>query len=107
MVDAIKLVSITSDIDEVFFMVSPTDIKLFGKGETGRTEDLVSIDQFGGEPVRFVCRGKFLIDAIKSVNANAVSIWYESEGKPLLISSDSDDGKFLVGMLRVREDQWA
>lgn len=104
--DAIRLVSITSDTDEIFFEVSQSDIKLFGKGETGKTEDLVTIDDFDGEPFRFVARGKYITEAIKSVNADTVRISYPGDNKPLLFTGDND-GKFLVLQMRAREDAWA
>lgn len=105
-IDAIRLVSITSDIDDIFFEVSESEIKLFGKGETGRTEDVVTINSFDGEPFRFVARGKYITEAIKSVNSDTVTIKYAGENKPFIFTGDNQDGKFLVLPMRVRGGEW-
>lgn len=50
----------------------------------------ISVVSFEGNPFNISCSSKYLIDAIKAINSDVITIYFSGELKPIIIKDDND-----------------
>lgn len=106
--DAVKLTLITTTEKTTFIRMNPDEIHLFGKGESGRTDDFLNPEEFRGDPYRVSFNGKLLLEALKSLESEKFLFRYTGESRAAIFSAGKpEEEAFIVQPYRVREEEWA
>ena len=71
--------------------INNEEIILTSSNQIGSSYENIKIVSFEGEQFEISCSGKYLTDAIKSLDCNEIIISFSGELKPLIITNEKDD----------------
>ena len=71
--------------------INDKEVVVTSVGTNGSSYENVGVVSFKGEPFEVSCSGKYLIDAIKAISADEVTLSFSGELKPFVISDKNDD----------------
>ena len=71
--------------------INEKEVIITSVGTNGSSYENVSVVSFEGDPFEISCSGKYLIDAIKAIGADEVTLSFSGDLKPFVISDKNDD----------------
>ena len=81
--------------------INNKNIDVTSNGNNGSSFEEINVISFEGSPIEVSCSGKYLIDAIKAMSADEITISFSGELKPLIIT-DSNDSSLIQLISPVR-----
>lgn len=67
-------------------------VELTSSNQIGNSYEKIPVISFEGSPIEISCSGKYLQDAIKSLDEEDVNIKFSGELKPLIVQNSNKDG---------------
>ena len=71
--------------------VNEKEVIITSSGTNGSSYENVEVVSFKGEPFEVSCSGKYLIDAIKALSADEITLSFSGELKPFIIIDKNDE----------------
>ena len=71
--------------------INDKEVVVTSVGTNGSSYENVGVVSFEGEPFEVSCSGKYLIDAIKAISADEITLSFSGELKPFVVSDKNDD----------------
>lgn len=107
LINAAKLVTITSEESKVNVEISESEVHLFGKGLDGRADDVLKPIKFSGEALRIAFNGKILQEALKALDGEEVRIRFSGKLSASVLSGDDPEtAAHIIMPLRTKEEDW-
>ena len=71
--------------------INTAEVDITSANQFGSSYENLSVISFSGEPFEISCNGKYLQDAIKAMSTDVITISFNGELKPLIITDQNDD----------------
>lgn len=71
--------------------INEEKIELTAANQIGSSYEKINIISYEGSPLEISCSGKYLIEAIKAIAAESVTINFSGELKPMIVRDDKND----------------
>lgn len=71
--------------------INTAEVDITSANQFGSSYENLSVISFDGEPFEISCNGKYLQDAIKAMGADVITISFNGELKPMIITNENDE----------------
>ncbi|MBR0462712.1 MAG: DNA polymerase III subunit beta [Erysipelotrichaceae bacterium] len=71
--------------------INEKEIDITSSNQIGSSYENIDVISFEGQPFEISCSGKYLVDAIKAVGSDEVTLSFSGELKPFIVTNKEDD----------------
>ena len=71
--------------------ISSSKIEITSSNQIGNSYEEIPVINYKGEPLEISCSGKYLVDAIKAIGSDDITIKFSGELKPLIVQNENDN----------------
>ena len=71
--------------------INSNKIEITSSNQIGNSYEQIPVVEYKGSPLEISCSGKYLVDAIKAIGADNVTIKFSGELKPMIVQNKDDN----------------